>query len=1304
MKMRLMLLMLLAAACRSTPSPKASPGPGSPVPQSATAPPRAASPSHTAQETALKARAARPGADAETHLARALAAWHLDNAPAQAQQHLGRALTASPGHPRALLMACAMANAQRNYPAFLEACARVVELAASSPEAVGALAYLDHGRGQHQDWAPRVGAAVAAALDRCPKSNSSLGACADVAAVALRSGMWAAASRGDATLWQALAGRAGLLTTFKVAGPYAPPEVDEMRTRSGLAQHGIPDQIPPPPRSGGVFHVAPRKLLDGQLQPARLGTRGIYAVQSWVHQPRPARVFLEVRATSAFRVYVDGLKVLEFDAWDQQASVRHVVSLGVVPGWHRVSLDVAAEPNDRVELRWLSDAGTSPLDLQAADLPPNGKPSPAPTLLNTAPLADRALLANVEKDPGDVEAALGVAVMALTLDEGWRARDVMERAAAGFPSSARVQQLLASALEDDVTLPANVRQARARQACDRALALEPGNLICRYRMAVWDQQSRPDDALDGLRAVASERPDYPHVWRSLFDVYRARGWNVEAAAALEKALALGAVDGVADPGAAFFASVGNHARARALRERAARVVDSPSSARWADLLVDRLEDAAALKEWDRLLVQSPDHPEQSDRLVLLQRSGDLKALRDGLEKHLVRFPGDGDAQLQLCGVQRAVGDLKAAVACVTRVRTFFPALTAVERLALGPLPPEPGEDPTLPPADVAALLKELDAQLQAQPVWLKDAATVVLLDHGRTVVRGDGSALTVKHRVIRVGTRDAADELGEIQLGSNEERRLLRVITADGRVVEPEVGQGKATISLSSLGPGDTLELRTVTMGDNAPPLNVFQEHFFFADRFPTLRSEYVLDVPRGAMDVLQVTARGVDAPQVSVQGDLVRHIWRNTFVPAARQEPASAPAHEHLPYVGVVLRGGETLDAVAVCRRLAGTGRMTPELREAAASLKASGKDAQDILDGALRLVRQRVEPDLRPWSAGESLAGGRGWHFALVRALLREAGVPARAVVASSVVTPQVNLPQLNRRDVLLLVVPTAKADVVLATVGAALVPAPWPPVLVAGSALEADCDEPARLGQVYALPPPTLDAWENTAEANITVQQQGVLDGSVVMRVVDPSAAALRKDVAAATQEQLAQWLGGVVQPWLAGVELTGVETSNLAARDGPLELKLGVRSTAAAQSHGTIWVWEGVLQRPMLTGVAGGFPPEDYLRAGLRTTPLLVSRPMRERAVFRINLPAGAVLVRGPRNFDAAGEGFRVTQQVTVQGETITITRVTRVDPVRIGVQQFPAWRAAVEKMLQDGNNRLEWSLPPAATNARGRARP
>ena len=385
-------------------------------------------------------------------------------------------------------------------------------------------------------------------------------------------------------------------------------------------------------------------------------------------------------------------------------------------------------------------------------------------------------------------------------------------------------------------------------------------------------------------------------------------------------------------------------------------------------------------------------------------------------------------------------------------------------------------------------------------------------------------------------------------------------------------------------------------------------------------------------------------------------------------------------------------MDARLTCRRVAPTAHASPELAELAAALKGAARSPSHLLELVLDEVRSRVEPENTPVDAREVLSEGKGSHLSLVRALLRAAGVNATIVAARGVFGSQVDVVLPGQHDVLLLAVPTERGERLLTSVGPWLMDDALSPLLRRDGAVDADCDEMAQLGRPHPLPPMDERAWEHESTLDLTLAADGSGTGTWTARVVGAAAPTLKRDMGQATRAQVEQWISGVLVQAIPGADVTGLQLSDVSNLHGALELTVKFAVPSLARVTGKTLLWDRMVERPVLKGMVGGLSPEEYVRVAQRKTPLLLSRPLRERVTVRVTGPNGAVFTQSPKPFKLDGEGFTVTQDVVTKGAQITLTRVTHVEVARIPADQYPQWRARVERLVQEGRNRIELKIP------------
>jgi hypothetical protein len=187
-----------------------------------------------------------------------------------------------------------------------------------------------------------------------------------------------------------------------------------------------------------------------------------------------------------------------------------------------------------------------------------------------------------------------------------------------------------------------------------------------------------------------------------------------------------------------------------------------------------------------------------------------------------------------------------------------------------------------------------------------------VLDYSAIWVHPDGSARMLEHEIIGLQSREAIQEHAE----QRPPRGLvlkIRTIKRDGRVLEPEIVEGKQTVTMPHLEVGDYIETESVHFirGDGQGGQRFEGPRWLFREeKIPYWRSEFIVISPKNRpLDI--ETGGKVPAPKVTESGALVIHDWRVDLSPALPEEPASAPVQEFLPNVRVSW-GINLKDAVA--------------------------------------------------------------------------------------------------------------------------------------------------------------------------------------------------------------------------------------------------------------------------------------------------------------------------------------------------------------------------------------------------------
>jgi tetratricopeptide (TPR) repeat protein len=694
-------------------------------------------------------------------------------------------------------------------------------------------------------------------------------------------------------------------------------------------------------------------------------------------------------------------------------------------GRHDIELRLAA-PGGRAELALLvlpvgAGVGVRFVDPRgapggAARPPAAAAPSPEP-----APPA---------AGGGDAVAALVDYCQAFAAE---RAGDADRALAASARLQARRRFALGWALaghvaRNDPSRPPAFARDAARARLRAALAIDADlGRVWQVLAAIDLEDERTREAIDDARAGARAAPGWWAPELVLAHALRARGLEWDAEQALDRA-----VTKSGSPAAAPCPVV------EALLRRAGERRDVEAEGRLDDVLaacdaesearIDHLRArgdlpgaAAALRQALRL---GPDRDDLAGELALvLAADGHRAEALAELAALAARTPGDPLLRVRLADAQAAAGQAGAARETLRAALLAHPDVPEVRRAARALGVPQPLDGYRV---DGREAIKQFEASGRRYA-----APAVVVLDRSVARVFPDGAQLLLTHEIVRVQSKDAIDRWGEVEVPAGAEVLTLRTHKPDGTTREPEEIAGKETISAADLAIGDYVEWETL---ETKQPSDAFAPGFL-GDRFyfqsfdaPLDRSEYVLVTPAGMKVDIDGRA-GPPAPRLEggPEGTTVATFARKA-VPQLYAERSSVPAIEYVPSVRV--SSGVTWPAWArfLEEQLYGTTRSSPALRELATTFSgtlggspnppAAGSAGRspappthspaEMAAAMLRWVTENVEAsdDLRD-PASFALARRRGNRLALVLALAREMGLPARPVLARSRLTAEAGAP---------------------------------------------------------------------------------------------------------------------------------------------------------------------------------------------------------------------------------------------------------------------------------------------------------
>lgn len=290
------------------------------------------------------------------------------------------------------------------------------------------------------------------------------------------------------------------------------------------------------------------------------------------------------------------------------------------------------------------------------------------------------------------------------------------------------------------------------------------------------------------------------------------------------------------------------------------------------------------------------------------------------------------------------------------------------------------------------------ARRSAQRSFSGGSAVILLSDKAIQVQR-DGAVSVYVHRITRPLNKDGIDRYGEIQLPRGADLLELRTIKSSGQVIEPELAQQKASISMPALEAGDAIEEEYVIhYPDLAQSPESATAITFGSFESPILYSRLVLLSPPDAKLNIREQA---GAPQALVGGNngTIIRIWEHDNIAQTVAEPF-LPSINLLPTV-TVTAAEKTRDRLR--DELFDSTRAGLHVSEAGLELQLMQPSSE--MEKAKRLYRfvtTRIDstgPDWAAYPAEDTLQNGQGSRTSALLALTRMAGLKAGLLLARKV-----------------------------------------------------------------------------------------------------------------------------------------------------------------------------------------------------------------------------------------------------------------------------------------------------------------
>lgn len=911
---------------------------------------------------------------------RALDGWLLGGDPDAARGRLDALAATRPDDPWNRLGAALMAERALQPERAVGHLAELVKANPDHPLALVALREL----GRLAFDLPELAPAVERSLAGSPPRARLHGLAAYRARVAR---IAAAEQLGDGEKVAALRAENGAITAWTVAGPFGAFAALDFERPFPPEEGHLPVSVAAP-LLGPARPTRPLETPAGSVALEGEPFDGAYHyLAADVEVVEGGAHLAMLRSDGPYRAWLDGAPLAERRGWTATEPGQLFVAVTLTPGFHQLLVKLGREAGVPTFMVNLVRADGRPARLLARPRPPGAlltaRSGPFP-----APAWDASQLARA-LDGGGRATALYVAA-ADAVNDVEVSKALAEEALAVAPRSAPLLALRGRLHVADSSLDRQVQQGRAEESLRRALAADPGDGPARLELAwLLLAVERPGDAeqvMAGMPGALAERGPALLVRAR---VAKARDQAEAAEALAERALAAGARCGATPLLLELAVQRDDVARQDRLVAEGRTCSGGPE--RLAQHRLRRGDPAGALELLEPIFRWRPTETRIGLRLAQARRAaGDapgalaiLRALRE-------TWPRDGALARAVADQLVLGGDLAGARAAREEALRLDGADLSTRRLLALEDGREALDDLAVDSGPVLRAYRAAAPRETGSAVLVLDAAAVEFHPGGASTER--------VHQVIRLLDQQAVGRYGEVVPPEDAQLLRLRTIKPDGRVVEPDLGDGKGSHSLSNLEPGDFFELEYLRA--NRPPRPVppvGAAPFYLAELGERIFfSSYVASAPRGFG--LEAEARRLDVSAglaVGSDRELVRVERRD--VPRLQPEPHSPPAQELLPFIQVGVGDGVEPVQLQRANAVASLLRSTVELRALAAQLKGrcgTGATPEALARAAWEETRVRLPSatDLNLAPASVILSRGRGNRLVLMAALLDSLGVESR------------------------------------------------------------------------------------------------------------------------------------------------------------------------------------------------------------------------------------------------------------------------------------------------------------------------
>ncbi|MFO0696719.1 MAG: hypothetical protein U0230_24325 [Polyangiales bacterium] len=1048
-------------------------------------------------------------------------------------------------------------------------------------------------------------------------------------------------ARGDVATVTSTAARVGCVTRMRVAGPFGPRELlgfDQDFPAGAVGPMADSYDLGPTRGTRPTRDVEARgcavHLGDGPV----LGGGTTYA-EAFVDVPAEGTYWLRVETPNSFDLSVDGRSAVRVDR--RAATGARIVyeRIRLTAGRHELSVKVTTRHPNPILL--VSLTGDDGLAIGSARAPSTGF---GPLAIDVVDSSTAHLRAAVELTRGDLVSSRE------TLDA------VLPNGRGGGP----LLSLRASVALADPLRPEDIARDDARAFLRTMAEHDPDAWFPAIELSrLAAAEGRDQEAIRELREAAERWPELVGFPLTLSSLLLGRGWDAEADRWVEEAVRR-------LPDSCLVIDAQRSAAARrdridVLRERveALLVCDARSTARL-DFLVSARRWDEASTELDRLVGLEPagsDVRWLGTRIRIAEGKGDGETARRLLARYTELRPRADASVVEAVDHLVASGQQEAGMAMLDRAIHLEPITMAHLRLlraTLGGVDPFQGFR-----VDGSEVLRAYQAASHDY-----EQPEVYVLDYAVTRVFEDGSSLHLVHQIIKLQSEEAVDSQGEFAPPGDAAMLQLHTIKADGTRLEPDLIEGKETISMPNLEVGDYIEYEYVRALEPSDDLlgAVLGDRFFFQSfETPFDRSEFLLVMPEGMEPQLDPRGNLAEATVERRDGLAIRR-WLVTQSHPRAQEPMSSNPREYLPSVNYGV--GATWDAFrdAILDGLADRDTRDPAAVRLLLEILGDDLEANDETKARkiYAWVLENIEStDSLLDDAAHMIAARAGSRARVLHYLLDLVGIESDLVIVRGFGNDQTpsELPDEETYASLLLRLGPPQHPVFVAT-NQRGTPFGYVPAVLRGQ----DALVLRRGSPRIRIPAEPRIPDRREIAIDVTLQHDGSADVEIVETHTGLGAISWRNDLeevpAAVLDQRFEDAYASRVVP---GSELRSLHIDGREDPEAPLVMRYVVHLAELGHREGADQILPAVFPTLLAPG---------YAQVASRTTPELVS-PADVVTTIHLRVPEGASFPAIPERVALEGPGgARFVFETRLEGGILVLRRTVHVPMQRVPADHYP----------------------------------